>query len=665
MQNFMIALLVCSITMSLLALLYIAITPIVSKRYSAKGRYYAWLIIVVGLIIPFRPQWGSAFVTVDVLSRASAPAIPSVSMPMGLIPAGSISVGSPPTGSMLEASTGNGAIFHVPYAVENGFSPVGDTVFHLATASIPWWQIGFAVWLFGMIAFFIIQAIKHYRFVRMAKRWNESITDERIISIFQNLKNEMGISKKISLYQNSDMGSPIMYGFVNPCIILPTVKQTEDELHFILKHELVHFKRKDLCYKFLVLIATAMHWFNPLVYLAARAIRLNCELSCDDEVVRNTDADTRLHYTETIIGVVKYRSKLKIALSTNFYGGKRGMKNRISSIMDTKKKRAGVLIACVVLILTLGASAVFAANASNPPVSNALSAEATVSDEGLQVFSLPNEHLRFLEHAKMLVARFEIYRDFGLVYEPDSNHLYFNGELVRYFEDVIVIDVSMSASMSLVHFVESGTVDVRAVRDVSQLVFDGQLDLSVGLFGLELFSQEEFDARDIDAFLNPSLPSAIAVDVYPTSVSGISVTMPRSATTEVSMYPTSEGGIVVGNDRVVFRYGQTYTAFQGVVVEGNAMVSGNVENATLFSLDEVYYDWQAWGLTIDNVSVAPNGRLAFSTPINIFYRGQLVRQFADSDIGFWISSDDHSGNISVNVIRDENMNIIGLDVVQA
>ena len=51
MQNFIITLLTCSVTMSALALLYMAITPLLAKRYSEKSRYYAWLIIVVGLIV--------------------------------------------------------------------------------------------------------------------------------------------------------------------------------------------------------------------------------------------------------------------------------------------------------------------------------------------------------------------------------------------------------------------------------------------------------------------------------------------------------------------------------------------------------------------------------------------------------------------------------------
>ena len=210
----------------------------------------------------------------------------------------------------------------------------------------------------------------------MAKRWNECVTDERILAIFQDLKDEMGISTRISLYQNSDMSSPVMYGFVKPRIILPTVTPAEDELRFILKHELVHYKRKDLCFKFLVLVATAIHWFNPIAHLVAKVIRTQCEVSCDAEVIRDTDSVTRLQYSEALIGVVKYHSKLNPALSTNFYGGKKGMKKRITSIMDTSKKRVGGLVVALALVATLGTGFAFATNAlaatsPTPPASGA------------------------------------------------------------------------------------------------------------------------------------------------------------------------------------------------------------------------------------------------------------------------------------------------------
>jgi hypothetical protein len=105
--------------------------------------------------------------------------------------------------------------------------------------------------------------------------------------------------------------------------------------------------------------ATALHWFNPVVYMMARAVNVLCETSCDAEVLQNADAKARQSYGETIIGVVQYHSKLNTALSTNFYGGKNSMRTRISSIMDTSKKRMGAVIMSLALVATLATGFAF------------------------------------------------------------------------------------------------------------------------------------------------------------------------------------------------------------------------------------------------------------------------------------------------------------------
>jgi len=334
-QGFIITLLICSITMSILALMYMAVTPLLAKRYSEKGRYYAWLIIIVGLIIPFRPQWGNAFVSVEVPTH-------TVTMFASQLEEGALPIITNPTILL----------------------PMGDTAINNPTFIISWWSVSFAVWLIGAILFATYQIIKHYRFTKATKRWSENIKDKQILSVFENLKSEMGITKPVSIHLCSCVSSPMLVGIINPKILMPTANLAKDELRFILKHELVHFKRKDLLYKLLLLAATAVHWFNPIVYLSVKAINILCETSCDTEVVRDVDADTRQIYSKAIIGVVKYQSKLKTALSTNFYGGKKGMKNRISSIMDTRMKKAGILISCVILTLAMGTSLVLSVNAA-------------------------------------------------------------------------------------------------------------------------------------------------------------------------------------------------------------------------------------------------------------------------------------------------------------
>ena len=385
MQGFLITLAACSVTMSALALFYMAVTPLLAKRYSITGRYYAWLVIVLGLIIPFRPRSGNAVVKVHVPVNKPVPFI----------------------------RTGTGA----PMAV-----PVDST-----TPSLPYitvWQMAAAVWLLGMIAFLAYHVIRHYRFLKLAARWSEGITDNQTLVLFQDLKDGMGISRPMELKVCSSIGTPMMAGFICPCILLPKAGLPEDGLSFVLKHELIHYRRRDLWYKCLVLAATAIHWFNPIVYMMAKVIDIQCELSCDKEVIRCADADTRQYYSETVISVARYQSRQKTALSTDFYGSRQSLRERIESIMDMSKKKSGIAVLCTALVLTMGTGTAFAAKAETEGIPGQIKEDIMVS---------PTFSYGYRFHADP--ETYAVYSSYGITVPDDGKMLLYDGERVRLFVD--------------------------------------------------------------------------------------------------------------------------------------------------------------------------------------------------------------------------------------
>jgi hypothetical protein len=214
----------------------------------------------------------------------------------------------------------------------------------------------------------ICHGIKHYRFTKMMRRWGRPVIDKQIISLLESLKIQMGINRQISIHQCPFIDSPMILGLVKPQILLTTAKFSQDELYFILKHELVHYKRKDLVYKYLVLVAVALHWFNPIVRLMAKAVNALCETSCDEEVLRSADMETRHSYGETIIGVARRQAQLQTLLLTTFYGGKKNMKKRILSIMDMRKKKIGIGIICLMLVSALAIGGIIAQTRAVDPV---------------------------------------------------------------------------------------------------------------------------------------------------------------------------------------------------------------------------------------------------------------------------------------------------------
>lgn len=328
MEAFIRTLLECSVAMAVISLIYMSTTPLLSKRYSSKWLYYVWLVIVIGWIFPFRPQFDVVSLPVEIPSMQTIQVIPVKYM----------TVDEPMIAVANEASR---------------------------TSSIPLWWIIVSIWVIGAVGTIIYHFIRHWRFVKLVNRWSEDITSLQTLNIMNTLRTEMKIGTHVGLKTCSGITGPMMVGFFRPVIFLPAVKASSDELTFILRHELIHLKRNDLWYKVLVLLTTAIHWFNPIVHIMAKAIGEQCENSCDELVLHGTNFEQRKQYGETIIGVVRTGAKLRTALSTNFYGGKRSMKTRIFSIMDTTKKKAGITILCVVLIATIGTGIVFAADSAN------------------------------------------------------------------------------------------------------------------------------------------------------------------------------------------------------------------------------------------------------------------------------------------------------------
>lgn len=331
MQDFLTTLLECSISMSIVSLVYMTVMPLLSKRYTAKWLYYVWLVIVVGWVFPFRPQF----------DRTALP----VQMPV---------IQVMPMESIEYMDT-----------VKPLVVAANETGKALTSSSIPIWWIIAGIWIIGALGTVVYHVGRHWRFVKLVSRWSEDVTDSKILGILDDLKAEMKIGANVGLKTCSGITSPMMVGFIRPTIFLPPVRIDSDALSFILKHELVHLKRRDLWYKALVLLAAVVHWFNPVVYIMAKAIAKQCEFSCDELVLQGANFEQRRRYGETIIGVARNGAKLQTALSTNFYGGKKGMKTRIFSIMNTKKKKAGIAILCVVLIAIIGTGMAFTFRSTN------------------------------------------------------------------------------------------------------------------------------------------------------------------------------------------------------------------------------------------------------------------------------------------------------------
>lgn len=107
---------------------------------------------------------------------------------------------------------------------------------------------------------------------------------------------------------------------------------------------------------------------------------------------------------------------------------------------------------------------------------------------------------------------YSVYEDFGLKFDPDKNELTFENELVRYFYDGVSLEDG-TESVYCDYLNEKGTVDIHTIRKTINNK-DGSADPFGELMGIERYTQEEFDNRDLSDFYGSSNAVAYAFGNY-------------------------------------------------------------------------------------------------------------------------------------------------------
>ena len=154
--------------------------------------------------------------------------------------------------------------------------------------------------------------------------------------------------------------TPMLIGLLKPVIVLPKMQYAEKELAVILTHELTHYRRKDLLYKMVGLLALAAHWYNPAAHILNKQLSTFCELSCDEKVASEMDAAHRKFYGETILQVLQHSATQwgmvgNLMFATNLCNSKTNTKRRLISMMNGKKmKKSVAVLAVAAMMLVVG-----------------------------------------------------------------------------------------------------------------------------------------------------------------------------------------------------------------------------------------------------------------------------------------------------------------------
>lgn len=152
--------------------------------------------------------------------------------------------------------------------------------------SLNWQTIASSVWLAGTALLLGMRVLAEVRLLLWRVAGNRA-TDLRLLTLCEHLTKEFGIARKVTLLISTDHRGAMTWGSLRPVVSLPkgADKWPDEKLALVLRHELAHVKRQDCLARLITHIARAIHWPNPLVWIAARNARLTQEHACDDHVL--------------------------------------------------------------------------------------------------------------------------------------------------------------------------------------------------------------------------------------------------------------------------------------------------------------------------------------------------------------------------------------------
>lgn len=417
MRTFLPEILAASIAGSVMALVLLGIRRIFRKHISRTWCYYIWLLVLVRLLIPYSPIQGltgqlaasvrqGASGWYEALQQRAEGIVPegrAVSAEGDTVPdsraasaEGDIGAANgeeantmpantmPADGETANTDPGNADGINIA-GIDNaktaasraeslsdaatGFSGAEGRKGQNGNAYVP--VLLFLLWLLPALGLLLYRILHFNRFLKGIKGSRRALEDPDILRIYGRLCEELGIRKAVPVYvcgkaASSGGGpySPMLTGFFRPFLVLPEslpgkwreagTQQASLRAEYVLRHELVHLKRGDLYYKWLVQAAVCMHWFNPFLLKCAGWISEDCELSCDEAVIRRLPLSGRIAYGDTLVAALTDLNMPPAwGPAVSLCENAQLMKERLYAIMKYQKQTLGGKITAMVLSAVL------------------------------------------------------------------------------------------------------------------------------------------------------------------------------------------------------------------------------------------------------------------------------------------------------------------------
>lgn len=201
------------------------------------------------------------------------------------------------------------------------------------------------VWLIGTLLMLTVRIVNYARFSALISRCPDAD-----ISLPE---------KKIRVKSCDAVASPLLIGVVRPTLLIPC-SITEENLKYILRHELVHYRRKDVLFKWVTMLVCSIHWFNPFVYVMALNIDEACEISCDEEATKGMSITEQKCYMNAVLELIESEKRKSCPLSAPMAKGKKLIIKRFAAVSAAQYIKRPVRVISVLTGAAIAASSVVA-----------------------------------------------------------------------------------------------------------------------------------------------------------------------------------------------------------------------------------------------------------------------------------------------------------------
>ena len=200
------------------------------------------------------------------------------------------------------------------------------------------------LYVLGVLAVIVWYAVSNARFRHRLRAGRIEPISGRLLEQYRALCAARGV-KPVPVCFTDPLPSACLVGVFRPYIALPLTAVPQDVIH-VLTHEVCHLKNRDPWWGLLRLACCALHWFNPLVWMAAAMSRTDSELRCDDRVTAPMNRKERQAYANVLVLAAARRNAPGLGvLATGMTMTSRRLRTRVTSVLRGGKPLRALAVA--------------------------------------------------------------------------------------------------------------------------------------------------------------------------------------------------------------------------------------------------------------------------------------------------------------------------------